>query len=284
MILATALLSIGPISIDPWLRLEADAVYAEAEVPDGDEDVDASAIIGEVTVGATAEFENTEITVSALTEYVEFADPDFTDRFRHRGRIELRQDVDENWQIRLRADRSLRFPSAEYFDIDETELRARVRFEPVREHRLGGAIRWRERGYNDGTDSTGDGPRIDGEYRYRFGRYHYFEVEARYETIDSDDPRRNYSRRAAAISYTRPLTDDLRVRPKLAYRETDYPGRIVEGAVFREDRRWVPEVEFLWWPGDWRMSAEFQYQARQSTEPDRTQSGPRVQVTVAYVF
>lgn len=284
MIVSTLLIATASPTIDPWLRLELDGVYAKAEVLEGDDDIDASAIIGEATAGVALEWDDTQVAFSALTEFVEFADRDFTDRFRHRSRVELTHDIDERWEMRLRADRSLRFPSAEFFDIDETELRGRIRFEPAREHRFGVAFRWRERSYNDGTSSHGDGPRIEGEYRHRLGRYHYLELEARHEEINSGDLRRNYTRQAGAVTYTYPLSSDIRLRPKIAYRRTEYPGRIGLDGIQRDDRQWTPEIEFLWWPGEWRTSAEFQYQWRDSTDPDRANSGPRMQVTVAHVF
>lgn len=278
-----AMLAAAPQEVDPYLRIGATGVYSEAEVSDFDE-IDGSSVRFESEAGVDLDWDDTRVNFEADADYVEFTNEDFTDRWRYRLRAEVEQDLTEALELRLRAEGSWATPSVEYFDVDELELRSRLEWEPVRAHRVRGEFRWRERSYNDGSDATGSGPRVDLDYRYRFDAYHYLELETWFEEIDSDDPYRRYNRRAGQVSYTHPLTDDLRVRPALAYRDTDFPDRAADTAPFRQDEEWVPEVEFLWWPGDWRMSAEFQYRWRDSTDLSRDRSGPRVEVKVAYVF
>lgn len=278
------LLSAAPIAVNPFLRLELDTVFSEAQVDEGDEDIDASAIVGEVTAGIKFKSGNTAVEFAGQSEYIEFSDPGFTDRWRHYGRVTVDHDFDPQWNLRARAGKSLRFPSAEYFDIDETEFGLRLRYQPVRAHRFGSSLVWRERSYNDPENSQGSGPRIEGDYRYRFGRYHYLAIDARHEEISSDDPARRYDRQAVAVTYTHPLTDELRIRPKIAYRETAFSGRILQSGEIRTDRQYTPEIEVLWWPDDWRTSAELQYRKRDSNDPERRLSGLRAQVTIARVF
>ena len=86
------------------------------------------------------------------------------------------------------------------------------------------------------------------------------------------------------MTYTHPLARDLRVRPKFEWRVTDFSDRTVDDGGTRRDEQFTPEVEFLYWPGEWRTSAEFQYRRRKSNDPIRDFSGFRAQLMIAHVF
>jgi len=164
-----------------------------------------------------------------------------------------------------------------------------VQFEPERAHRFRLRATWRDRQYDNGaaaasTPSAGNGARVDVDYRHRLGRYHYINFDLRAESIDSPDPERRFRRESASVSYTHPLTRDMRVRPAVELRQTRFGGRLTPAGEVREDTHVVPEVELLWWPGNWRVEAEAKYISADSNDPLRDRRGYRFSVSVGYAF
>ncbi|MBA4051311.1 MAG: hypothetical protein C0472_05385, partial [Erythrobacter sp.] len=135
-----------------------------------------------------------------------------------------------------------------------------------------------------GPATTGDGARVDAQYRRRFGAYHYLTLDLRTETIRSDDPQRGYERDSAGVAYTRPIGPDLRVRPAVEVIKTRFDGRIADNGALRRDRQIVPEIELQWWPGKWRVEAEAKYVFFSSNESLREREGYRLTLSVGYVF
>lgn len=171
-------------------------------------------------------------------------------------------------------------------DTDETQGSVGITYEPVQAHRFRASGTWREREYGSETEieAKGHGPRFDAGYRHRLGRYNYINFDLRAELIKSDDPERGFSRQSASLSYTQPLTPDLRVRPAIEYLKTRFDGRLNEQGEQRRDQLVVPEVELLWWPGKWRVEAEAKYIFSSSNVPTREREGYRLTFTVGYVF
>jgi hypothetical protein len=65
--------------------------------------------------------------------------------------------------------------TVESADADGWEYSARATFEPTQENRFRVQGTWRERQYDNGAGpaTTGDGARVEAQYRRRFGAYHY---------------------------------------------------------------------------------------------------------------
>ena len=145
---------------------------------------------------------------------------------------------------------------------------------------------WREREYDQGTggQTTGHGPRVDAQYRHRLGRYHYAIVDLRAESIDSDDPQRGYARESAKVSFTQPITRDLRVVPAIQYLQTRFDGRLNDEGERRRDELLVPELELRWWPKKWRIEFEGKYLFSNTNLPSRERDGYRLTASVGYVF
>lgn len=278
-------------SFDPFARVETGVVLSESS--DQDEDLVVNGDGGYLRLQAGTEF-GTENTVARIE-----ADRIFVERFgsatgrgsydRDRLTASLTQKIGSDVEIELRGRLYDDLVSIESADTDELQGAAIVTWEPVQAHRfrLGGT--WREREYDDGmgpggSSSEGQGPRVDAEYRHRLGRYHYINFDLRAEEITSDNPERGYNRESAAIAYTRPITDDLRVRPAIEWRRTAFDGRLTPTGELREDEAIVPEVELLWWTGNWRVEAEAKYLFTDSNDPLRDREGYRFAVSVGYVF
>ena len=273
-------------SLDPDARIELGFVSAETTTDDDQIVVDGDAFSLRAQGGVDLADDNTRFRLEADRIEVFRLGEGRSDTARDRFTATFQQKLGKDWEIELRARHYDDYVTAESSDTDEWQGAAIVTYEPVPAHRFRVQGSWREREYANGTDpeTSGEGHRIDVDYRHRLGRYHYLSFDLRAESITSDDPERGYERQSAKLSYTRPITPDLRVRPAIEYLNTRFDGRITPGGTPRNDQLVVPEVELLWWPGKWRVEAEAKYIVSDSNEPAREREGYRFTLTVGHVF
>jgi hypothetical protein len=277
--------------LDPFARIEAGVVLSRS-----DDNADELIIVGDGgyvrgAAGVTWGNEVSEFRLEADRIQAErFGSATGRGHFdRDRLTASYTRQVGDDWEVELRGRLYDDLVTVESADTDEVSAAVRIDYEPVLDHRFRAQVTWRERNYDDGQGpggfaSSGEGARLDVEYRHRLGRYHFVNVDLRAEEIESDNPQRSYSRESAAVSYTYPITRDLRVRPAIEYRHTRFDGRIAPDGQPREDDSIVPEVEVLWWPGNWRLEAEAKYVATSSNDPLRDREGYRFSLTLGYVF
>lgn len=177
---------------------------------------------------------------------------------RDRLTASVTQAIGDDWEVELQGRIYDDLVTVESTDTDEVSASLRIEYEPVLAHRFRATVTWRDREYDDGAgpggaSSQGDGLRVDLDYRHRLGRYHYVGL-------------------------------DLRVRPAVEVRQTRFDGRLTPAGEVREDTQVVPEVELLWWPGNWRLEAEAKYIFSSSNDPLRDREGYRFSLTLGYVF
>lgn len=278
--------SISSWKFDPDARVETSIVSAESTTRDEQLVVDGDAITLRAQAGLDLEDDNTRIRVEAdRIEVFRFGEGR-SDSARDRFTALVQQELDDDWEIEVRARYYDDFVTAESNDTDEFQASAAVTYEPERAHRFRLRGTWRERNYDNGDDpaTEGEGPRVDAQYRHRFGRYHYLTFDLRAESISSEDPRRGYERQSASVSYTQPITPDLRIRPALQLLNTRFDDRLTPDGERRNDTLVVPEVEMLWWPNDWRIEAEAKYIFSSSNQPTREREGYRLTLSVGHVF
>lgn len=277
--------------VDPFARLEAGVVSSESR--DREDELIIVGDGGYLRGQAGVEFGNDVTTFRLEADRIQverFGSATGRERYdRDRFTLQLEQELGSDWEVRLRGRVYDDLVTIESPDTDEVQAAVRIEYQPVLEHRVRAQVTWREREYADddgpdGTASKGEGPRVDVGYRHRLGRYHYVNVDLRAEEIDSPNPYRSYTRESAAISYTHPITPDLRVRPAVQVRHTEFAGRMAPAGAPRDDTQIVPEVEFLWWPDDWRIEAEAKYIFGSSNDPLREREGYRLTLSVAHVF
>ena len=273
-------------TLDPDARIELGFVSAETTSDDDQIVLDGEAFTLRTQAGLDLANENTRFRLEADRIDVVRLGEGRRDSARDRFTAMVQQKVGKDWEFELRARHYDDYVTAESNDTDEWQGAAMVTYEPVQAHRFRVQATWREREYDRdaGPATTGQGPRFDADYRYRFGRYHYLQFDLRTESIESDDPERGYKRHSAKVSYTQPITPDLRIRPAIEYLDTEFDGRIAPDGARRNDRLIVPEVEALWWPGKWRVEAEAKYIFTDSNEPARVREGYRVTLNVGYAF
>jgi hypothetical protein len=276
----------GGWKLEPSARVEIGAVSAETATRDEQIVVDGDALTLRGQVGLDLANASTRLRIEAdRIEVVRLGDGR-PDTRRDRFTAQLEQKLGNGWEIQLRGRYYDDLVSAEANDTDELSAAISVVWERDRTHRLQLSGSWRSREYDNGTggQTNGEGPRVDAQYRYRFGRYHYLTFDLRSESIDSADPERGYARASAGLAYTQPITRDLRVRPALEYLATRFDGRLTDGGAQREDTLVVPELELHWWPGPWRVEAEAKYILSGSNLPTREREGYRLTVSIGYVF
>ena len=273
-------------SLEPDARVEVGVVSAETATRDEQFVVNGDALTVRAQIGVDFEDDNTRFRLEAdRIEVVRLGDGR-RDSNRNRITATFEQELNDDWEVQLRARYYDDLVTAESSDSDEIQGSVRVSYEPVREHRFRVRGSWREREYDNGAapQTSGEGPRVDAQYRHRFGRYHYLTFDLRAESIESDDPRRGYERESAKVSYTQPITPDLRVRPAIEVLRTRFDERLTPAGERRKDTLVAPEVEVLWWPDRWRIEAEAKYIFSDSNQPTREREGYRLTLTVGYVF
>ena len=281
----------GEWEFDPSARVEVGVVTSESS--DRDDELiivgDGGYVRGQL--GLELSDDTTTFSLEADRIQVErFGNATGRERYdRDRFTASVEQKLDDDWEVRLQGRIYDDLVSVESSDTDELQAALRIEYEPVLEHRVRAQVTWRDREYNDddgpgGAPSTGEGLRVDVDYRHRLGRYHYINLDLRAEEINSDNPLRSYTRESASVSYTHPITPDLRARPAIELRHTEFGGRMAPVGVPRDDTQIVPEIEFLWWPGNWRIEAEAKYIFGNSNDPIRDREGYRLSLSVGYVF
>lgn len=274
-------------TIDPFARIELGVVTSESSDREDELIIVGDGGYARGQAGVEVESDVTTFRLEADRIQVErFGNATGRKRYdRDRFTASVTQKLDEDWEVRVQGRIYDDLVTVESSDTDEVQASIRIEYEPVIDHRVRAQVTYRDRTYADhagpnGTASTGEGVRVDVDYRHRIGRYHYVNFDLRAEEIASDNPDRGYARQAASLSYTHPITSDLRVRPALEVRHTRFDGRLTPAGDRREDTQVVPEVEMLWWPGPWRIEAEAKYIFGSSNDPLRDREGYRLSLSV----
>jgi hypothetical protein len=272
--------------LEPDARIEVQTVSAQTTTRDEDLVIDGEAISLRGQVGLALNSESTRFRLEADRIEVFRLGEGRRDISRDRLTATVQQDVTAELEVQLQARHFDDLITVESADTDEWQGSARVTFEPTRAHRFRLQGTWRDRQYDNGAApaTTGEGPRVDAQYRRRFAAYHYLAFDLRAESIRSDDPDRGYERESAGVAYTRPVAKDLRVRPAIELIKTRFDGRVADDGRLRRDQQVVPEVELLWWPGKWRIEAEAKYVFFSSNEAVREREGYRLTLSVGYAF
>lgn len=273
------------LSLEPGLDLSSRVVFAESAIRDDDDGtIDGDAVAIRVSPSLDLSKEDVTVTFRNSTTRIEYFADERTDRWQNVARLGAEFAVSENASFLAFGERGDNIFTAESASADEWEMGGRFELEldQANRVRLGGS--WRERSYDDAARSSGQGPQLDAEYRYRIEANHFVTLRGRYEEIDSANPLREMSRWSLFASYQRQLTRDLRIRPEIAYRDLDFPGRILAADGYRRDNVLTPEVTLLYLPGSWQFSAEARYIIRSSSDPEFDRSGYRLALEVSHEF
>lgn len=266
------------------IEISARAVAAETTGQVDDDIIDGSSATFRIEPTLSVDSGPVLLTFSNATSRIEYFADDRNDRWQNTARLSAEIGADAATSLTIFGQRSDNIITAEAPLVDEWEAGLRLQHELNDTHRLAFGARWQDRRYAGVVPSSGQGPRIDGEYRYRFAANHYGYLRGRYESISAADPLRDLTRWTASATYQRPLARDLLLRPAINWSRLDFTGRALPLGGFRRDTVLSPEVELIYSPGAWRMAAQARYVARQSSDPAFDRAGYRFALEVGYVF
>jgi hypothetical protein len=270
--------------LEPGLRLTTRGITARSTAPAEDEVIDGNALALIAAPSLSLSNDDVEVTFRSTVTRLEFEDPTRIDRWQNAARLSASFDLSDATRITAFGERADNMLAAEFTSVDEWEYGGEIQHSFDKANRVQLGASWRERAYDDTTNSTGSGVRVDGEYRYRFGANHYAFLRVRYDEIQSDEARRNLTRWLAEASYQLPVADDLRLRGELSYQRLDFSGRTLATGGVRQDDLFWPELTLIWSPGPWRFAAEGRYIVRNSTDPAFDRSGYRFELEASYAF
>ena len=176
-------------TLQPDARIEVQTISAQTTTRDDDLVVDGEAISVGGQVGVALEKHGVRLRVEADRIEVFRLGDGRSDIARDRFIATLETDIEKDWELQLQARHFDDVVSVEAANTDEWQGSARLTWEPQRAHRVRVQGTWREREYDHGTaiEATGEGPRVDAQYRRRFAANHHLAFDLRTEEIRSAD-------------------------------------------------------------------------------------------------
>ncbi|MHA6332401.1 hypothetical protein ACXYL9_01855 [Qipengyuania sp. CAU 1752] len=276
------------VSIDPYAQINFRVVQSDLDFDD-DEEIDSSgfAIGGEVgldfdlgkTTGARVELE---------AGHFAFNDETRSDRTSYGGAVELRQELFDSIEMRVRLRRIENVGVLEASSADQTSVGLRLQWQEGND-RVRLYADYREREYDLTTPADGTGWNFAAQYNRRLGSYHWLRIDARHDVMDSDDSqRRSYQRSVVRLKYSRPIAKRLRLRPSIEYREWSYDDRLALGdplGGMRADSYVAPRIELAFSnPGGFFAEANAEYRLRQSNDTRYDNDAIRLGLTLGYRF
>ncbi|MBA4748897.1 MAG: DUF560 domain-containing protein [Sphingopyxis sp.] len=270
--------------IEPGLNLTARAIAARTTAPAEDEVIDGNAFALVAAPSLVLTNDDVAVTLRNTSTRLEYEDPDRADRWQNTARVSAQFNLSDATTISGFGERADNMLAAEFTSADEWEFGGEIEHSFDASNRVQLGASWRLRSYDDSDNSTGNGLRVDGEYRYRFGPNHFAFLRGRYDEINSGNARRDLDRWLVEASYQRPIAKDLRVRSELSYQRLDFSGRTLASGGVRQDDLFWPELTLIWSPGPWRLAAEGRYITRNSTDPQFDRSGFRLELEISYAF
>lgn len=199
--------------------------------------------------GVEGRFQSRPDRPALLVEYManiqSYSRTDKWDRVSQRGRVVLAARPGPAWTLDLASTFSLLGATEDRELVDELVVGPRIEYAVAGNSvQLSGGQQFR-RNRDDGPDATSRFAAA--ELRGRIGRRHRWGTSYRYESVDSEDPRRRNVRSTYGAQYSRRMFTRSRVGIGLRYRARRYPERMVqvnEEDVPRQDRGW--QVQSSW--------------------------------------
>lgn len=277
------------VTVDPTAQVEVRWVQSDLNADQGEE-FDSSGIALRAEAGIDFDLgRTTGARVEVEGGVFNYSDPVHEDRTSYGGAVELRQDLSDSVEVRLRMRRVENIGLLESTRADQTSLGLRLQWQNGNERvRLYTDYRWRE--YDLAGAPKGEGWRFAGQYNHRFGSYHWLRLDVAYEEIDSDaSPARSYDRTTAKVEYSVPVARRLRLKPSVEYRAWSYDARIARGdpqGDLRQDSYVGPALELSYGREDRGFYAEAnaQYRLRRSNDMRYDNDAVRVGVTLGFRF
>ncbi len=273
--------SAGPTSADPFGRVSLSGIYASETSQADDEELDGSALVARGDVGVLFNPRGNTSRIQATSSYYSY----FTrkDRWSHNLEAEQSFRLKKGLTVSVEAAAATNVLTLESRSADQLRLAGEAALESGK-HRFTVGAGTRRRWY-DRSNATSWAPFANLAYRYRFGSWHFVEIEARAEKVNSDLNRLDYQRLILAAFYTHPLDRKTRIRAGLAHRRWSWDERFTPDGSQRRERLWLPQLRLTRQLGD-RLELELDYRRvlRRSNDPNFVRDGNRVAATLRKDF
>lgn len=277
---------IGP---DFDARVEFNVIQSDLNFDQG-EGLDSSGFGAQAFIGADFDLSDT-LTVRAegSGQVFEYDDDDRGTRKSVGGKVSVEKQVSETVAVEVSVRNAQNIGVLEATSADQTSVLAQVEWGKGND-RIRVNAEYREREYDTTTAGHGEGYRVYGQYRRRFGSYHWAYIAARHEDMKSDDePRRSYDRQVIDVKYSHPVAKRVRILPSLEYRQWKYDARVARGdpnGDLRKDHYIAPAVELAWGRADRGLyaNAAAEYRFRSSNDERYDEDAIRLEARVGYRF
>lgn len=246
-----------------------------------DEELDGSAVLGRIYVGASFDAEGDETRFEASSGYYAYLDRE--NRWTNRVEAEQMIGLGKDFKIFVEAAGATNLVTLERRGTDQAGAGAGLEFERG-DHRVSVAGALRRRWYEGGSASSW-APRIEAAYRYRIGSWHSAQFEAASDWVNSDLERLNYGRLQLGGYYTRPLARRTRVRAGLVHRRWTWDARLTPEGEERRERLWIPQIRLTHrLPDNMNIDLDYRHVIRTSNDEQFDRSGNRVSLTFRNAF
>lgn len=272
---------------DYFGNVSASGVYADgAKLADDEEDNNRSAVILRGDAGARWRRGDNTTRLTFSSNYFNYTDEGRKDRWNNEIELTHEISLSEAVTLDLRAAIGTDYSTLEYRSADQLTLGAEIFYRPRREHRFGARAEYRRREYDDPSSASGDAPFVEVSYRYQPNNVHRFDVDARYEWVDTNLPAFDYDRQRLTAFYTRSFGRENRLRLGAALQNWKYETRPVSGDSERlHSWRIQPQARFTHTlPNNMSVEVEYRRDFRRSNDSTQEEDGNRFSLTLRKRF
>lgn len=266
---------------DGYGGISLSGVHSTESSVEETEELDGSAIVARGFGGIRFDPDGNTTRIQLASSYFAYFERD--DRWSTALEVEQALKLGRNATFILEGSAASNVLTLERRSTDQAGFAARLRMEPG-DHRIILGAGTRRRWYDDSAARSW-APFVEAEYRYRLGSWHFIQLEARKEWIDSDVNRLDYHRLAVSAFYTRPLNRGTRIRAGVTHRRWSWGERFTPAGEKRRDRLWLPQLRLSHEVGgDIELELDARRVVRRSNDDGFDRVGSRIAATVRKTF
>lgn len=219
--------------------LSLSGIYSSQSGDFDTEEINGSALVPQVTLGARWSQNGNLTRVEATSAYWSYFDRE--NRFYNALAIEQRLGLGGNNQLGVTISGAVNLATLEAESADQLAAIGRFIIRPDKSNTLvlGGGVRRR---WYDDSNARSWSPIVYADYRRTFARNQYLDLGASHERTNATAAVFDYRRTYLGAFYTHPLGDRTRVRAGLSYRWWQWDARLTPGGRERRDRLLLPQL------------------------------------------
>jgi hypothetical protein len=251
------------------------------------EDLDSSGIGARAEIGYELKAKDTEVRFQVDANGYIYFDDDRDSREGFGGRARVTQILSDDFKVSVEGRYASNIITLEAPIADQKAVRGEVEWKSGK-NRVTASLDRRWRSYDDAANSRGKNLRAGIEYHRRFGAWHWLRADLSHERNKSANPLRGFERVSAAVDYSRPIAENLRLRAGVEARRWTYDGRLAQGATagaLRKDKLFAPEVGLAYGKmTGLHANVRASYEFRSSNDVRYKSNGPRLELTLGFRF